>query len=261
VAEQEIAKHTKNVISLFSRREHGWRHKLGEIALEIITIVFAVSLSIWLHSLGEHHHEQEQVRTFLLGLRHDLQNDIDLIGDIEAFHHEADANFIWLSKLDPKAAPDKAQFQKAFDKAAGNFYFNALNSRYQGFKSSGKLSNIEDEALLDRLLNLYEHRTAQIKASEHGWTYNQETFSAYAENALDSDDDVARRYSLITAPKGKRLLLRQVTYPQLYERYDTYRAEAKEIIKQIDRLYPEAAAKEAAPASSAPKAQALNAVR
>ena len=76
MAEQEIAKHTKNVISLVSRNEHGWRHKLSEIGLEIVTIVFAVSLSIWLHGLGEHRHEQEQVRDFLLGLRHDLQSDI-----------------------------------------------------------------------------------------------------------------------------------------------------------------------------------------
>ncbi len=54
MAEQEIAKHTKNVVRLFGNSEHDWRHKLGEMALEIITIVFAVSLSIWLHSLGDH---------------------------------------------------------------------------------------------------------------------------------------------------------------------------------------------------------------
>lgn len=45
---------------------------MREIALEISIIVFAVTLSFWLHGLGEHRHEQQQVKSFLLRLKRDI---------------------------------------------------------------------------------------------------------------------------------------------------------------------------------------------
>ncbi len=238
MAEQEIAKHTKNVIRLFGHGEHGWRHKLGEVALEIITIVFAVSLSIWLHGLGEHRHEQEQVRTFLLGLRHDIGSDIRLINSLDAAYRGFDANFKYLSELDPKAAPDAQKFAAAYDGAMSNFFFSALTSRYQGFKSAGKLTNIENEILLDKVLMLYERAAEEIKWSEGGWRRSQELYLAYLENGIDSDDSLARHYQLVVAPKGKRLLRQQIAAPQLYERYGSYAALGNEIIQEIEREYP-----------------------
>ena len=242
MAEQEIAKHTKKVVKLFGKSEHGWRHKLGEMALEIVTIVFAVSLSIWLHTLGEHRTEQQQVRTFLLGLRHDIGTDLDAIKQLNEYYHGYDANFDYLSKLDPRAAPDPDKFDIAYRQADGNYFFNPMVSRYQGFKSSGKLINIEQEALLEKILDLYERSTQAIKASETGWARNQNTFRAYLEQGLVGDNDIASRYQLIVAPKGKRLLRQQITFPQHYERYDAYAALGREIIQEIEHEYPEALA-------------------
>jgi hypothetical protein len=86
MADQEIAKHTKNIWAVV-RSPHGFWHKVREMLLEIAIIVFAVSMSIWLHSVGEHRHEQAQVKTFLLGLKRDLQSDLSQIDSIVAFHH------------------------------------------------------------------------------------------------------------------------------------------------------------------------------
>ncbi|MQA38301.1 hypothetical protein [Rugamonas aquatica] len=241
MAEQEIAKHTKKVVRLMGKSEHGWRHKLGEMGLEIVTIVFAVSLSIWLHSLGEHRHEQQQVRAFLLGLRHDIGSDLDMIKELNQAHHVYDANFVYLGKFDPRATPDPQTFDTAYQRADSNYFFNPLVSRYQGFKSSGKLGHIENEALLDKILDLYERNTAAIKSSENGWRNNQDIYRAYIENGLTGEDNLAERYRLITAPKGKRLLRKQITFPQLYERYNDYATLGAEIIKEIEREYPEAA--------------------
>jgi hypothetical protein len=239
VAEQEIAKHTKNVISLVSRNEHGWRHKLSEIGLEIVTIVFAVSLSIWLHGLGEHRHEQEQVRNFLLGLRADLKADIATLAEITAYDRQLDANFAYLSKLDPAAAPDPDKFPKAYDLTWSNAYFNPSSSRYVGFKSAGRLGNIEDEALTAKMLELFENDTKHIRYSEGAWSHNQDAYQAYMEKALeDGDESTARHYRLLTSLPVKRLLIRQVAQAQLYERYDTYAKRAKEIIEDIEHEYP-----------------------
>lgn len=241
MAEQEIAKHTKKVVRLFEKSEHGWRHKLGEMTLEIVTIVFAVTLSIWLHGLGEHRHEQEQVRHFLLGLKHDLGADIDYINELNTAYRGYDANFEYLSKLDPRSAPDPEKFEKAYQAADSNYFFSPQTSRYQGFKSSGKLIHIEDEALLEKILNLYELQAEQIKTSEAGWRNRQNTFRAYVESSLTGDDSIEQHYQLVTAPKGKRLLRKQIAMPQLYDRYANYARLGAEIIKEIEQKYPDAA--------------------
>ena len=61
MAEEEVAKHTKKIYSIWNSKEHSFLHKLQEFFLEILIIVFAVTLSIWFHSWSEHKHEQKEV--------------------------------------------------------------------------------------------------------------------------------------------------------------------------------------------------------
>jgi hypothetical protein len=74
MADQGVIKHTK-IYKIWNSKEHGFWHKAKEFVLEIVIIVFAVSLSIWLHGRSEHAHQQEDVKEFMLGIRSDLQND------------------------------------------------------------------------------------------------------------------------------------------------------------------------------------------
>jgi len=240
MADQEIAKHTKKVLQLIGEKEHGWRHKLAEMAQEIIIIVFAVSLSIWLHGWFEHRQEQQEVKTFLLGLRQDVQRDIALLADIAAADHLFDANFAYLAKLAPGTAADAQPFNAAYDKITNNFFFTPQNSRFDGFKSSGKLTNIEQEALLEHILTLYQSKYPEIRNSQNGWSHTQDELTDYLEKGLVGDDGTAERYALIVAPKGKRLLRRAATQAQLYQRYKDYAAVATRIVAEIDQLYPAA---------------------
>ena len=113
MADQEIAKHTKKMWTVLGS-EHGVWHKVREMLLEIVIIVFAVSMSIWLHSVGEHRHEQAQVKTFLLGLKRDIQSDLAQVNEIVAFHHASDQRFAYLASLDPSEPPDRAKFNAAY---------------------------------------------------------------------------------------------------------------------------------------------------
>lgn len=240
MADQEIAKHTKKVVRVLSSREHGVAHKLREMALEIFTIVFAVTLSIWLHGLSEHRHQQQEVRTFLLGLKADLKSDIKQLGQIKAYYRQFDANYAYLAGLDAKAAPDQKQFEAAYAKAQANIFFMPITNRYEGFKSSGKLGNIEDEKLMASVLDLYQNLHPQIQNSEHGWLTNQQALGVYLDQELDLPDETAARYGLVVAPKAKRLLKRVAAQPQLYDRYQRYADTAAQIIKVIDKAYPDA---------------------
>lgn len=239
MAVQEIAKHTKNVVDVIGDREHGWNHKLREIALEIFIIVFAVTLSFWLHGLGEHRHEQQQVKSFLLGLKRDIQSDIRQVEGVVESQRKFDANFKYLASLDPDTPPDAKRFDAAYELLGNNSFLVPQVSRYEGFKSSGKLTNIENEELLEKIVKLYQFDIPKISMSFGGWARNQGKLVDYLEQETDNAGAADGRFRAITAPKGKRLLKRVQSHPQMYERYAILVRNGADIIKEIDKAYPE----------------------
>lgn len=238
MADQEIAKHTKQMWGILAEGEHGIGHKVREMLLEIFIIVFAVSISIWFHSMAEHRHEQAKVKSFLLGLKRDIQADNDQIDGVLSFHHASDTRYAYLASLDPGAAPDRDKFNAAYSLLNSNNFLVPRLARYEGFKSSGKLINVEDEALLEKIVTYYEYSIPKAHMSWGGWSSNHRALQAYTEEKLGEDDSLSARYKAITSPKGKRLAERMVTFPQLYERHEGLLKAGKEIIADIDRIYP-----------------------
>lgn len=241
MAELEVARAGRKAIEALGKREHKLAHRLGEMALEIFTIVFAVTLSIWLHGLSEHRHEQQQVKTFLLGLKEDLQRDVRQIDYAMNIYRGFDANFRYLISLDPAAAPDPDKFDAAYLAADANFYFQPQMSRFDGFKSSGKLINIEDEKLLNNIFSLYQVGFTDIDYSQGGWRRRHEALREFLEERADLGDTSRHHYEAVTSPKGKRLLRSALASEQMYERFANYRDAARAIIAAIDRAYPEQA--------------------
>jgi hypothetical protein len=117
--------------------------------------------------------------------------------------------------------------------------------RYEGFKSSGKLTNIEDDALLEKIATLYEYDIPKVSLSSSGWRSLHADLLAYAEEKLGEEDSPSARYRMISSPKGKRLSERMVTYHQLYDRYAMVADGGKAIIAAIDKVHPEQAARSA----------------
>lgn len=240
--DQDIAKHTKRTIEILGSREHGILHKLREMALEVVTIVFAVTLSIWLHGVSEHHHQQQEVRTFLLGLKQDLRDDVERLGFLSEAYKGYDANFAFMADLPPKQPADLEKFKAGYAKLNENAFFLPNASRYEGFKSSGKLTNIEDAQMLTDILSLYQDMRPQIGFSEGGWKRRHEVLRAYLEQQeLDFGDDPGQLYKSVTAPKARRILQRVAASPQLYDRYAQYQKVARRVIAAIDKAYPDAA--------------------
>jgi hypothetical protein len=240
MADQEIAKHTK-IMWRIMNAEHGFWHKAREMLLEIVIIVFAVSLSIWLHSVGEHRHEQTQVKAFLLGLKRDIQSDQVQAREVIAFHRASDQRYAYLAALDAKLAPDQSKFADAYRHLPMNNFLVPRLGRYEGFKSSGKLTNIENDALLEKIVNLYQYDIPKANMSSDGWKGNHRKLIDYVEDRTADDDSMASRYKMLASAAGKRQLERLVTYPQLYKRYQTLIDGGNAIIKDIDQAYPDQA--------------------
>ena len=240
MAEQEIAKHGKQVIRLLTSSEHGAAHRLREIAIEFVTILFAVLLSIWLHGWSEHRHQQDEVRTFLSGLKKDLQSDIGTLDEMGKWYRGFDANLQYLVALAPGTAPDWKQFEDAYQLSDANWFFVPNKSRYDGFLMSGKLTNIENPELLNGILRLYQSTLTQIQNSEGGWTTRQRKLRDYREELL-VEDDAASHFRILSTPKGKRLMSQLITHQLVYDRYARFADESAKIVKMID-AYPGMAA-------------------
>lgn len=241
MADQEVIKHTKRVLSALSSKEHSLGARLREIALEVVIIVFAVSTSIWLHGVSEHRHEQEKVKTFLLGLQNDLKNNSESLKKKTEVVRERTEAFAYLAALDPVSNPDRAAFARAIEKVSDPDFGVFLQAgRYESFKSSGRLMNIENEQLLQRIVFEFETGIRSIQGGEARTRDMYAAFRTYLDEGIDAGVDP---FKLITAPKGKRLT-RAMAATVLAD-YRVMRERQGTIVRQIDEMFPGHAAKNA----------------
>jgi len=106
--QDEITKHTRKAYKAWKHPQHSPWEKVKEIIIEICIIVFAVTLSIWLHSWSEHRHEQDEARAFLKDLKDDLQSDIKELAEQKAQLTKSIEAFTYLYNLNA-AAIDSAE--------------------------------------------------------------------------------------------------------------------------------------------------------
>ena len=161
MADQEIAKHTKKVYKIWNSPNHGFWHKFKEFFIEIIIIVFAVTISIWFHNLSEKRHEQAEARAFLTGLKGDLQKDIEEMNSDTLSYHEQ-YHFFKLLSDSAETIKDTVVLDN------NNWMFSNTTalipniSRFEALKYSGRMNTIENKELLDEILNLYEEKIPKL---------------------------------------------------------------------------------------------------
>src|SRR5258707_4604626 len=100
--QNEVTKHTRKIFKTLKKPNHTLAEKVKETLVEICIIVFAVTLSIWLHSWSEHRHEQKEAHEFLMGLKDDLTKDITLLGKNKRYISALDSNFKIILSLNGK---------------------------------------------------------------------------------------------------------------------------------------------------------------
>jgi hypothetical protein len=237
MAEQEVIKHTKKVYKIWNSKEHSVWHKLKEFAIEICIIVFAVTLSIWLHSWSEHRHQQQDVKDFLLGLREDLKNDIhEMTEDSISYIHTTRA-FTYIVQNDSASilSPDTLN-------AYSGDMFNttgliANNGRFEGFKSSGKVGFIEDKVLQNLILDLYQETIPSLLASTNGYTeFKKEFFRFVNENRKRNPDNLA---TILLSDQGQNICNSLLRTRQILARYSICMQKCRQIIDKVNQLYPE----------------------
>lgn len=230
--EQELIKHSRKIFSISKKPDQPFIVKVKEIVIEIFIIIFAVTFSIWLHGVTEHKKEQKEVRAFLANIRTDLRKDIKwLKSDVETYK-EANEEYKSILKL-TKFELDSINRTNSRDM---NFPVNILinkinNANYEGFKSNGKIGNIENDDLRIAILGYYQ-QDAPVTI-EAGNLYNQyilKTVDILNENSDNTSDE------FYVSPQFKSkigyLVMIEEMVIKLYE--ETTIKDATEIIRQVD---------------------------
>ena len=144
MAEQEVIKHVKAAIETARSKDTNWKHKVREILLEVAIIVFAVSLSIWLHGWAEGLRDKKDEREFLAGLKDDLKDNLqEMGGDRDYYELRLQGTRYFERFVVGAAALNKDSMTLYVPTFYANSQFNPQGSRFEALKSSGKLGIID----------------------------------------------------------------------------------------------------------------------
>jgi hypothetical protein len=238
MAEQEVIKHTKRVYKIWQSKEHGVWQKIKEFFIEIFIIVFAVSISIWLHNWSEHKHEQEDVKVFLLGLKEDLQSDIkEMQEDSLTFVNISEA-FTYITTIKYPQILNEDSLKKFEKYILNTTGLIPNNGRYEGFKSSGKIGLIENNVLQNKILDLYQENVPSLITATNGYTARKlELFKYITQTKKRSSDTTDNLNIILSEDVGQNLSGALVYTGEILQRYGLCIKKSKEIIADINDLY------------------------
>ncbi|MBF4519527.1 hypothetical protein IRZ71_24575 [Flavobacterium sp. ANB] len=199
--QEEVQKHTQKIYRTAKNTEHTLGEKVKEIIIEIFIIVFAVTLSIGLHSWSEHRYQQEEVSAFLANLKNDLKNDIENIDNEKEAYQKSNMEYEKILALTPLQLD---RIYKSKNKVNFPIYSHGpkMNiANYEGFKSSGKIGYIEDEKLKQKILNYYQIFVPAV--NEVDKYYNDFLFKSFDKMIENADKPEEKLYS---DPKFKKTI-------------------------------------------------------
>jgi hypothetical protein len=236
--EDEVVKHTRKLYRTWFNKDLPIWHKISEFLIEILIIVFAVSISIWFHNRSEHAHEQADVKAFLLGLKSDLNDDIkEMQNDMESFRNQGKA-FSYITSLKIKEAPDKDTLKKYAHYLFVNTALNPNDGRFEGFKSSGKIGTIENKNLQNDIMDLYQERIPSLQTSSSLYNSWQSNFLNYIiQNQKRVTDSLTNFKQLLKEDKVYDFSTVLSHPTEVLERYDICIQLAQKIIAEIDEEY------------------------
>jgi len=238
MAEDEIAKHTKKIYKTSRAKELDLWHKLQEIFVEIVIIVFAVTVSIWFHNRSEHHHQQEDVKVFLLGLQKDLKADIAEMQEDKHSYEMQNAAFTYIkrTKLGEKLNSDSVTYYSAW--IYNSTALNPNNGRFEGFKSSGKLGFIENDSLQNDILDLYQENIPSLLASTGNYINHKNILFQYLQKTLHRTSDSTNNLTEVLNTEEAHNISRTLSFTsEITDRYDATINKMKKIIAEIEKEY------------------------
>jgi hypothetical protein len=237
MAEDEIIKHTKAAYETLHDQQKSWQHKLKDIFVEILIIIFAVSVSIWLHNWSEGLKDRKQEREFLSGLKTDLQSDLkEMHGDLSAYQNILNG----ISYFREVGAGKTLNFD-----SLKNYYWilfatvhkQSRTSRFEALKGSGKLDIIENKKLLENIIDLYQEIYSNIASGNKAFTdYIENRIGPLIDSRakLDTSNNILNWQDIFRSTEFRMGIYRENIIVQTIQAYNVGVNKCNEIINQID---------------------------
>lgn len=181
MAEDEIRKHTKAAYNTLLNKEKTWQHKLKDILVEIVIIVFAVSVSIWFHNLSEKWQEQSEEKTFLNELVEDLRSDTANLQSSLRFYNFSLNGMKYFSRVGAGDTLSNDSLNKYSSLFFSNTELDAHISHYEALKGSGKYDIIENKQILNDIIELHESNFLHITTLNNYYTQFIERVASFIE--------------------------------------------------------------------------------
>ena len=238
MAEQEVIKHTKKIFKTLNDKEHGLWHKVKEFLIEVFIIVFAVTISIWFHNRSEHAHQQQEVKEFLLGLKSDLQKDVSEMKDDRDSYETQGRIFRYVTNIKMNGSLNADTINKYNSWLFNSTGLNPNNGRFEGFKSAGKMGQIENAELQNDIMDLYQEDIVSLLASTDNYVLMKRKFMDYMSRNVKRLTDSTTNANAVLLQDEARNICIPLSYPQeVIGRYDRCMAKATKIIGEIDKEY------------------------
>ncbi|MBF9222182.1 hypothetical protein [Hymenobacter ruricola] len=229
-----VTKHGKKALGIEENHAapKGWRHRLPEILLEIGIIVFAITLSIQLHAWHEHSVERAEERQFLTGLRADLTSDLAELRNDSLTYTQVLQGYRYFRTLN--ARTNNVDSMHRYQWVLGNATTLLPNSsRFEGFKSAGKLGIIENDELLSDILDYYQEQVpGLVHQTQEFSAYKMGTITRYLDEHLHRSED--NFIEVMQADQMYNYLNKQPAVEGIVARYHRVLQHTRQIIREID---------------------------
>jgi hypothetical protein len=208
MTENEIIKHAKKVYTVFQSAGIGIKDKLKDIVIEIVIIVFAVSISIWFHNWSESIHDHGEEIEFLTGLKQDLQSDIDNMEGSRDFYITTVQGIRYFLNSSKGGSLQKDSIMKYSSVFFSSTDLDPHVGRYEGLKSSGKFKIVRNKELLNTIIDFHETLVQRIQVLDEKYYQHKEKLEAVVEQHVElSKDGSIRNAGQVLKRSDVRILL------------------------------------------------------
>jgi hypothetical protein len=233
-----IKKHTKAVYEAWKDPAKDWKHKLKDVFLEVLIIVFAVTVSIWLHNWSEDIKDRRAEKDFLIGLKGDIQADLTEMKNDRHSLKKALDGVHYFEKIGGGMALNKDSLSAYIWIFFSQAQINPRISRFEALKGSGKLDIIENKKLQYDIIDLYQKNFPQIfRMNQFMNSLIADKFDSFIGDNMELDikGSAVNAQEVLRKSKMRILLFEAEGFRNSVESYSQGMDKANEIIKLIDQ--------------------------
>lgn len=233
--EHELKKHIHNIVKESLNRKRPLWKRVGEILIEVLIIVFAVSFAVYMEKEREHTHDKKEVKEFLLGLKADLENDRKEMND-DIWGYETSAK--WLSYFVNEKNINKDSLKTYSWVLISKTHLLANKGRYEGFKASGKMNTIENHQLRNRILDFYEERIVGLTNTTQDYMdFKDQMLQIFYRERKGRGTDRDNLMDILKKDELNNYLRTLSDVKDITIKYNLTINDAEAIIQLIDQMY------------------------